>query len=139
VTAARGLSRRRLIKAGAVVGGAVWITPVIESVASRAAAASLPTCSCAGCVAGTRQAIGCGALSGGVDTTCSDGSTGSCDQTVEGFCVCDVQSPVPNSIVCTSSAECARTYGSGYHCVGGFGTSNVCIQQCCGTPRPIPQ
>lgn len=34
------ISRRRLIKAGAIVGGTVWVAPVIDSFTSRAAAAS---------------------------------------------------------------------------------------------------
>ena len=33
-------SRRSLIKAGAIVGGSVWVAPVIDSFTSRAAAAS---------------------------------------------------------------------------------------------------
>jgi hypothetical protein len=37
-------SRRSLIKAGAIVGGTVWLAPVIDSFTSRAAAASsIPT------------------------------------------------------------------------------------------------
>jgi hypothetical protein len=35
-------SRRSLLKAGAVVGGTVWMAPVIDSFVSRAAAASAP-------------------------------------------------------------------------------------------------
>jgi len=34
------ISRRGLIKAGAIVGGTVWVAPVIDSFTSRAAAAS---------------------------------------------------------------------------------------------------
>jgi len=37
------LSRRRLLKAGAIVGGTVWVAPVIDSFVNRAAAGSLPT------------------------------------------------------------------------------------------------
>ena len=36
----RQVSRRSLIKAGAIVGGSVWVAPVIDSFTSRAAAAS---------------------------------------------------------------------------------------------------
>lgn len=37
-----GLSRRELIKRGAVVGGVVWAAPVIDSFTSRAVAGSFP-------------------------------------------------------------------------------------------------
>lgn len=40
--AARGLSRRTMLKAGAVTAGAVWVAPVVESVTSSAAAQSAP-------------------------------------------------------------------------------------------------
>lgn len=43
--AARGLSRRTMLKAGAVTAGAVWVAPVIESVTSSAAAQSATTSS----------------------------------------------------------------------------------------------
>jgi hypothetical protein len=39
----RGLTRREVIKRGAVVGGVVWAAPTIESIWSSAAAASGPT------------------------------------------------------------------------------------------------
>jgi hypothetical protein len=39
-------SRRSLLKAGAIVGGTVWVAPVIDSFVSRAAAASLPPFPC---------------------------------------------------------------------------------------------
>jgi hypothetical protein len=44
------ISRRSLIKAGAIVGGTVWVAPVIDSFVSRAAAASLLhyCCTCFG-------------------------------------------------------------------------------------------
>ena len=44
-SAASGISRRRLIKAGVIVGGSVWVAPVIDSFVSRASAASAPPCS----------------------------------------------------------------------------------------------
>jgi hypothetical protein len=37
-----GLTRRQLLQRGAVVGGVVWATPVIDSVITSAAAASAP-------------------------------------------------------------------------------------------------
>jgi len=37
------ISRRRLIQAGAAVGGALWVAPVVESITSSAAAASAPS------------------------------------------------------------------------------------------------
>jgi hypothetical protein len=39
-------SRRTLLKAGAVVGGTVWVAPVIDSFVNRAAAASGPSSTC---------------------------------------------------------------------------------------------
>lgn len=36
------ISRRQLLKGGAIVGGTVWVAPVIESFTTRAAAASGP-------------------------------------------------------------------------------------------------
>lgn len=38
-----GLSRRTLLKAGAVVGGGIWAAPVVESFVSKAAAATAST------------------------------------------------------------------------------------------------
>jgi hypothetical protein len=48
------ISRRSLIKAGAVVGGAVWVAPVIDSFVTRAAAQSGPSQSIPPC------AVSCG-------------------------------------------------------------------------------
>ena len=39
-----GISRRRVIKRGAIVGGAVWMAPVIDSFVTRAAATSGGAC-----------------------------------------------------------------------------------------------
>lgn len=44
--ATSGISRRRLIKAGAIVGASVWVAPVIDSFVNRAAAASGPPSTC---------------------------------------------------------------------------------------------
>lgn len=41
-----GLSRRALLKAGAVVGGGIWAAPVVESFVSKAAAESVPSAAC---------------------------------------------------------------------------------------------
>jgi hypothetical protein len=112
----------------------VWVTPVIESFVSRAAAASLATCGCADC---SVSAEGCGTVSGGTFTTCPDGTPGFCDQTAEGLCVCDVTNPISFTFTCTSSSQCVQQFGAGYHCIGGFGPANVCIQQCCGPAVPL--
>ena len=56
------ISRRNVIKAGAVVGGTVWVAPAVDSFVSRAAAQS-STCS---------VAFTCGATLGcnGILTAC---------------------------------------------------------------------
>jgi hypothetical protein len=41
-TSLPGLSRRNLMKAGAIVGGTIWVTPVVESFLTKAAAESPP-------------------------------------------------------------------------------------------------
>ena len=38
------ISRRSVIKAGAIVGGTVWVAPVIDSFVNRAAAQSNQAC-----------------------------------------------------------------------------------------------
>jgi hypothetical protein len=44
-----GLTRRDLLKRGAVIGGLIWTAPVIQSVTSRAFAASSELISCCQC------------------------------------------------------------------------------------------
>jgi hypothetical protein len=41
-----GISRRDLIRRGAIVGGAVWVAPVIQSITSRAMAATATYACC---------------------------------------------------------------------------------------------
>lgn len=48
----RGLSRRDLLKRGAVVGGLMWTAPVIQSIRTPAYAQPYPIRTCCQCVTG---------------------------------------------------------------------------------------
>jgi hypothetical protein len=65
------ISRRGLIKAGAIVGGTVWVAPVIDSFVSRATAASEAhyCCCCTDPTNGTAQPYQC--ESDGIPTSVS--------------------------------------------------------------------
>ena len=115
-----GISRRDIFKAGAVVGGAVWVAPGIDSFASRAAAGSLPPGGCTGCT---------GYLGGPVICGSSNGAGCSCFTTTEDTCAC-TSGIAPSGNQCTSSTECVSTWGPGYVCVTQPGEASVCAIPC---------
>jgi hypothetical protein len=108
--ASSGVSRRRVIKAGALVGGAVWVTPVIDSFLTRAAAASQPGCTPSSCPDLNSCGLNCFCF-----TTIT--GAGFCGPNVS--CVpladCGPNSPCPTGFACIESSCCGR---------------NVCLQPC---------
>ena len=88
-----GMTRRKVIKGAAVVGGTVWVAPVIDSFVMRAAAASgpLPN-SCTGCVAA-------GVLPCGPNSSCC------CAVAADGSCQCIICPSTPTT-PCTTSVDC---------------------------------
>jgi hypothetical protein len=100
-----GISRRELLRKGAIVGGTLlWATPVVQSLTPAAQAAASPICSCCACnqpvfPGGSRcvvdgfSAAGCAAAcgAGGVNSFC-ESTTGVCSctstPTVEPLCTC---------------------------------------------------
>lgn len=118
--AASGITRRDIIKAGAVVGGAVWVAPVIDSFVSRAAAGSVPPGSgppgtCTGCVILNPSTA---------PPTCGDSIFCSCVTAVDDSCQCIAFTVVGST--CTSNADC----GAGNFCVRVAGSSNTCATPC---------
>jgi hypothetical protein len=129
-----GITRRGVLKMGAVVGGAAWVKPVMHSFVSGPGPGSAAPCTCTGCGdTYTSAPTGCSTSPTGAGT-CADGTFGYCDGTVEGTCICNVAPYVIGSEGCTSSSQCASEYGPAYHCIyaNGLGPQAVCIQQCCG-------
>jgi hypothetical protein len=114
------ISRRNLIKAGAVVGGAVWVAPVIDSFESKAAAQSLPT------VCGAKYVCGNTAFCGptpGAEPLCG------CVETIEGQLFCGGNFVCGTTATCTKDADCPPGYvcqGAGTGCCG----ANVCVPPC---------
>ncbi len=124
------ISRRSVIKAGAIVGGTVWVAPVIDSFTNQAAAQSTPTCgpTCVSC------------FSSGTATACG-GPTASClcSDTVEGVCFCaadqyGVEGP---GSTCTSSSQCAP--GERCMVIAAYGCSAAtCLPSCADDPPYSP-
>ncbi len=54
---ASGVSRRTLIKRGAIVGGLVWVTPVVQSLRIPANAAGVGSGLCDACLAATSGTV----------------------------------------------------------------------------------
>jgi len=106
------ISRRSVIKAGAIVGGTVWVAPVIDSFVNRAAAQSNPACAGRTCATFT---VYC---NGGSPCVCATTATGG------GYCV-------DGSTSCGSLSACSatNTCPSGYTCL---------VNTCCGTPVCYP-
>jgi hypothetical protein len=136
-----GLSRRAALKRIGAGAAIAWTAPVLLSIETPASAGSVAL-SCSNC--GTdfcSDPSGCAGING-----CSDGSAGFCDTTVEGQCVCDVVAFVDGTQNCTSSAACAKQFGSSFVCIqagclpnpatGKPGTT-VCTSQC-DPPGPLP-
>jgi hypothetical protein len=104
----QGISRRDLLRRGAVVGGVLWAAPVIQSLRSPAFAASPVTSTCCLCVKQPGKAQACAFD----DFTCA-----SCTA----FCVSDL----------TTVAEFRR--GTGCTCV----CANArCTRKKCGLIQP---
>ena len=101
------ISRRGVIKAGAVVGGTVWVAPVIDSFVSRAAAQS-STCTVAYTCLGNDK--------GG----CNGNSNCACYVPVEGGFFCGASFDCASATTCTASSQCP----SGWACV--LSSSNCC-------------
>jgi len=102
-----GMSRRNLIKAGAIVGGAVWVAPVVDSFVTVASAVSNPA-ECAGqtCTSFTI------CFDPGSDCVCATTAAGG------GFCV-------SGSTPCSGLQAC----GAGNTCPPG---STALLNTCCG-------
>ena len=104
------ISRRKVMKAGAVVGGTVWVAPVIDSFLSRAAGQSNPACAGATCGSGV------------ITTSCPGGEGCFCFTSANGSGFCGV------SICCSSLNACSATNT----CPPGY----VCLVGTCCTGEP---
>ena len=105
------ISRRKVIIGAGVVGGTVWVAPVIDSFVSRAAAQSNPACAGQTCDTFT-------SCNGGTPCVCATTATGG------GYCV-------DGSTVCATLSACSatNTCASGYTCL---------LDTCCGSAVCYP-
>lgn len=125
---AQGISRRALLRRGAVIGAAVWTTPVLQTALAPAASASACTI---GCVAGTTCTTNTNCATGlCLNGICAypHGTPGACtanNQCQSGNCfngTCTAQWP---GTTCTANNQCL----SG-KCVGGRCFENALGQLC---------
>jgi len=114
---AQGLTRRALFKRGAVVGAALWTTPVLQTALAPAASASVNPC-VGICGVGACPVCGPGVGTCTNNTQCA---TGLC---YNGICVIPYGATTP----CTGSNQCQ----SG-NCSGTTGSPGVCIASWPGT------
>ena len=114
------ITRRRVLQAGVVATGAIWVAPVVDSFVSKAAAASQATCT--GGVCGSLP------VCGPPDSECNcytEINTG------RGFC--------GNAISCEGASTCSDTSQcpAGWTCAESTccpGNANVCIPPCGDDP-----
>jgi hypothetical protein len=115
---ASGITRRNVIKAGALVGGGVWAAPVVDSFVTRAAAGSVSLCPAPG-VCGDNANYPC------------DGADCYCLATAEGTCACVIFTLCSTASECTATSQCP----TGYACVSsiiGCGIPYICQAVCAG-------
>ncbi len=110
-----GISRRTLIKGAAIVGGTVWVAPVIDSFVTKAAAASTPCAGASTCGTG----VSCSGPASGCIVYCTSESTLFCGELIS----CQANQ-------CTTGSDCT----TGWACVPN--TNDCCSPFLGGTCIP---
>lgn len=127
----RGISRRNLIKGGVIVGGTLWVAPVVESFTSKAYAGSLPhyCCSCFLPVSGQS-----GALSYQGESDNHPPSAADCAMYCSGLLGSSIQGTAYQNFTWCGPSSVGLTYSS-----TGFGSNGPgCYQPGSGNLVPIP-
>ena len=138
-SAARGLSRRQLLKRAGVVAGATWSAALIQSAVAPAASASGgPTPCTSGCAdgticspAGTSTTL-CASGYCGSNSLCATkswtlGTCGTNSDCYSNVCTGGVCQKGTAGAVCNAQADCAFWAGGG-QCMGGVcgGSGSIC-------------
>jgi|SRR5579871_2912503 len=119
------ITRRRLIQAGVVAGGAVWVAPTVDSLVSVAAASSPAPNPAGTCTSGGNIDVGF--------STCNPN-----EASFNGlgcFCFTDIDTGGPfcgNNTFCDSTSTCSKDSDCppGWICASDTACGNVCVPPC---------